>query len=143
MSNAAETALLNLWFKNTAWANFGDAGGLQPSSSAGNLYCRLHTTDPGEAGTGDTNEISYTGYAPVAVARGAGFTVTGDTVANAGLVSFGNCTLGSANAAYFSMCLGNGAGAQILVSGALTTPIAISVGIQPQFAIGALSATVD
>lgn len=69
MSNGAETALLTILFKNTAWANVGDASGLQPSAVAGSFYIRLHTADPGEAGTGDTSEAAYTGYAPVAVAR--------------------------------------------------------------------------
>ena len=60
MSNIGETALLNLLFKNQAWANVGDASGLQPSAAAGNFYVRLHSADPGETGTGDTSEIAYT-----------------------------------------------------------------------------------
>ena len=63
MSNASETALLNLLFNNVDWANIGDAAGLQNSATAGSFYVRLHSSDPGDAGTGDTNEISYTGYA--------------------------------------------------------------------------------
>lgn len=59
MGNAAATDLLELIFNNTAWANIGDAGGLQPSASAGSLYLSLHTSSPGEAGTQETNEVSY------------------------------------------------------------------------------------
>lgn len=59
MSNAAATAFLNLFFKNTAWANIGDASGLQPSGTAGSLYLSLHTSSPGEGGTQSTNEIAY------------------------------------------------------------------------------------
>ncbi len=143
MSNGAETALLNLLFKNTAWANLGDASGLQPSAAAGSLYARLHSSDPGDAGTGDTNEISYTGYAPVAIARGAGFTVVGDGVSNASTVTFGECTAGSATATHFSVCLGSGAGAMILYSGALSASRSISAGITPLFNAGALTGTVD
>lgn len=95
MSNGAETALLYILFKNTAWADVGDASGLQPSAAAGSFYIRLHTADPGEAGTGDTSEATYTGYAPVAVTRGAGFTVSGDAVSNAATVQFGECTAGT------------------------------------------------
>jgi hypothetical protein len=59
MSSAAGTAFLNLFFDNTAWANVGNAGGLQPSSVAGSLYLSLHTSSPGVGGTQATNEISY------------------------------------------------------------------------------------
>ncbi len=143
MSNAAETALLNLLFKNTAWANVGDASGLQPSAAPGSFYVRLHTADPGEAGTGDTSEATYTGYAPVAVARGAGFTVAGDAVSNAATVQFGECSSGSNTITHFSVCLGNGAGAQILYRGALSASRSVSAGITPLFNAGTLSGTVN
>lgn len=143
MSNTSETALLNLLFKNTAWAGVGDSSGLQPSAAAGNFYIRLHTADPGEAGTGDTNEVSYTGYAPVAVARGSGFTVTGNSVSNAAAVTFGECTGGSGTVTHFSICEGSGAGADIIVSGQLDNSRSIISGITPVFAIGALVGTLD
>lgn len=78
MSNASETALLELLFKNTAWANVGNAAGLQPSGAAGNLYVALHTADPGEAGSQSTNEVSYTGYARVAIAHDG--EINGDSI---------------------------------------------------------------
>jgi len=49
MSNTGETALLNLLFKNQAWANIGDDSGLQPSADAGNFYVRLHSAVSGHA----------------------------------------------------------------------------------------------
>ena len=143
MSNASETALLNLLFKNQAWANIGDASGLQPSTAAGNIYVRLHSADPGETGTGDTNEISYTGYSPVAVTRGAGFNVSGAVVSNASTVQFGECTAGTATVTHFSVCVGNGAGAAIVYRGALGATRNISAGITPLFNAGALSGTID
>lgn len=143
MSNTAETALLNLLFKNLAWAGLGDAGGLLPSASAGSFYVRLHTADPGEAGTGDTSEATYTGYAPVAVARGAGFNVTGDTVTNAATVQFGECTAGTSTITHFSVCAGNGAGAQIVYRGALSASRNVSAGITPLFNAGTLSGTIN
>ena len=143
MSNTAETALLNLLFKNTAWANVGDASGLQPSAVAGNFYVRLHSADPGEAGTGDTSEIAYTGYAPVAVARGAGFTVSGANVSNAATVQFGECTAGTATVTHFSVCTSNTVGAEIIYRGALGATRNVSAGITPLFNTGALSGTVD
>ena len=143
MSNTSETALLNLLFKNQAWANIGDASGLQPSATAGNFYVRLHSADPGETGTGDTSEISYTGYAPVAVTRGAGFNVSGAVVSNAGTVQFGECTAGTATVTHFSVCVGNDAGAAIVYRGALGATRNISAGITPLFNAGALSGTID
>lgn len=80
-SNSAETNLLELLLNNTPWPNFGDAAGLQGSAVAGNVYLSLHTSDPGEAGNQETGEISYTGYARVAVPRTSGrLAVSGDTV---------------------------------------------------------------
>lgn len=144
MSNASETALLALLFNNTAWANVGDAGGLQPSAAPGSFYVRLHTADPGEAGTGSTNEAAYTGYAPVAVARTAGaFSVSGAQVSNVASVQFGECTAGSATVTHFSVCVGSGAGAAIIYSGALSASRAISAGITPLFNAGALTGTID
>ena len=144
MSNAAETALLSLLFNNSAWANLGDASGLQPSATAGSLFVALHSSDPGEAGNQSTNEISYTGYARVAVARNSGgWTVSGNTVSNTALVQFGQCTAGTATATHFSVGVASSSTGQILCSGALSASLAISNGIQPQFAASALSATAD
>jgi hypothetical protein len=145
MSNASETALLELLFKNTAWANVGNAGGLQPSGVAGNLYVALHTADPAEAGDQSTNEISYTGYARVAVARsGAGWTVSGNQVSNAATVQFGEMTAGAGGSAtYFSVGLESAGATAILFSGQLTAPRSISNGITPLFNAGALTGTVD
>lgn len=141
LSNASENALGLLVFNNTNFADIGDATGLRGSTVAGSLHIRLHTADPGEAGNGSTSEVAYTGYAAVAVARsGAGFTVTGDTVTNAALVQFPQCTAGSATATHFSICVAGTGAAVIFASGALAASLAISNGIQPQFAASALQA---
>lgn len=143
MSNAAETAFLNLLFKNVAWDDVGDAAGLQPSAAAGSLYVRLHTADPGDTGTGDTNEANYTGYVPVAVTRGAGWTVVSNQVSNTAAVQFGECTGGTNVLTHFSVCSGSGAGAEILFSGTLSAARSISSGITPLFNAGQLQGTVD
>lgn len=144
MSNAAETALLNLLFGNTAWANVGDASGLQPSAADGNFYIALHTADPGEAGNQTTSEATYTGYARVAVPRdNTGFTVSGDSVSNAAQVAFGECSSGGDVLTYFSIGTASSGTGQIIVSGALSASRTISAGITPQYAIGQLSASVN
>lgn len=109
----------------------------------GSFYVRLHSADPGEAGTAITNEISYTGYDGVAVSRTTGFSVSGNTASNAALVQFPLCSGGSATATYFSVCTTQNGAGQIIVSGALTSSLAISNGIQPQFNTGELDVVID
>ena len=144
MSNASELNLLNLLFNNTDWPNVGDAAGLQNSATAGSFYVALHSSDPGDAGDQTTNEVSYTGYGRVAVARsGAGFTIAGNQVSNAATVQFGECTAGTATATHFSVGLLSSGAGDILYSGALSASRSISAGITPLFNAGALQGTVD
>jgi hypothetical protein len=144
MTNAAEAALLDLLFLNVDWANIGDAAGLQNSATAGSFYISLHSADPGEAGNQSTNEISYTGYARVGVNRTAGgWTRTVSTIANTALVQFGQCTGGTATATHFGIGTDSTGAGNLLLKGALNASLSISNGIQPQFAAGAMTATVD
>jgi hypothetical protein len=146
LSNAAQTALLDLLFENTAWANVGNTAGLQPSSAAGSFYVALHTANPGAGGTQATSEAAYTGYSRVAVSRASGsWTITGSSptsIANAAAVAFGACTAGSETETYFSIGLEASGATPILVSGALTSSLAVSSGITPSFAIGQMTTTV-
>jgi len=144
MSDAAEQALLDLLFLNVDWAGIGDAGGLQNSAAAGSFYIALHSADPGEAGNQTTNEIAYTGYARVAVARtGAGFSRSLSTISNVATIQYGECTAGSATATHFSIGAASSGTGQIVLSGALTASRAISAGITPLFNPGVMTATVD
>ena len=143
-SNTFETDLLNLIFNNVDIALIGDAAGLQNSATAGSLYVSLHTADPGEAGNQTTNETSYTNYTRVAVARsGAGWTVSGNTVSNAALVQFPQCGATGATLQYFGVGTDSSGTGKLLYSGSLTEPLAVSSGIQPQFAAGDLDITED
>lgn len=142
--NTFENDLLLLVFNNTDAALIGDATGLRGSSTAGSLYVALHTGDPGEAGTQTTSECAYGSYARVAVARsGAGWTVTGNAVTNAALVQFPQCTSGSETATYFTIGTASSGAGKVLYRGALSASLAISSGIQPQFAAGDLDGTED
>jgi len=144
MTNAAEANLMNLLFLNIDWANIGDAAGLQNSAAAGSFYISLHSADPGEAGNQSTNEIAYTGYARVAVARTAGgFTLTTATISNTALVQFAQCTGGTATASHFGIGTDLSGNGNLIFKGALTSSLSISNGIQPQFAAGAMTVTVD
>ncbi len=116
-SNAMENGMLLLFFNNTDFANIGDAGGLQNSAAAGNLYISLHTADPGEAGSQNTSETAYTNYARVAVARsGAGWTVTANSVTNAGAITFPQCGVTGATITHWGLGTDN-AGAGTLLYG--------------------------
>lgn len=142
--NTFENDLLLLIFNNTDAALIGDATGLRGSSSAGSLYVSLHTADPGEAGNQTTNESAYTSYARVAVARsGAGWTVSGNAVSNAALVQFPQCTGGSETITHFAVGTASTSTGKVLYKGALSASLAVSSGIQPQFAVGDLDITED
>lgn len=142
--NTFETELLDLVLNNTGIALIGDATGLLPSTADGNLYVALHTADPGEGGAQNTTEVAYTTYARVAVARtGAAWTVASGAASNAGAITFPACTAGSATATHFSVGTDSTGAGKILYKGALTASLAISAGVTPAFAIGALDISED
>ena len=134
-SDAWETGLLELLFKNTNFANVGDATGLRGSTTAGSLYISLHTADPGEGGSQTTNECNYTSYARVAVTRGAGFTVTGNSVSPAANATFpnpSNTTNLSQTATHFGIGTAASGAGVLLYKGALSPTIVIAnTGVTP------------
>lgn len=143
LTNAGETSVLLLMFNNTNWANIGDATGLRGSTTAGDWWISLHTADPGEAGTQLTNEVSYTGYGRVAVARtGAGWVVTGASVSPASAVTFGACTAGTATATHMGIGTASSGAGVLVFKGALSPTIAIAAGVTPQL-LAATAVTVD
>ncbi len=144
MSNAFETEFLDLVFTNAAIAGIGDASGLQPSAVAGNLYVSLHSADPGEAGNQTTNEVAYTNYARVAVARsGAGWTVSGNTATNTNLIQFPQCGASGATATYVGIGTDSSGAGLLLFSGQLSSSLTIANLITPQFAAGDLDCVAD
>lgn len=133
LSNATETALLSYIFDDT-----------NPSwHGASDFYVALYTADPGEAGTAPTNEIAYTSYARVAISRTTGFTVSGNTAENAALIQFPTCTGGSGTATHFGIVTSSSGAGTLICSGALSSSLAISSGIQPQFNAGDLNVVAD
>jgi len=143
LSNTFETALLNLIFGNVNAANIGDATGLRGSSSAGTFYISLHTADPGEAGSQSSSEATYTDYARVAVARGSGFSVSGNTVSNTASIGFPSVGAGSGTITHFGIGTDASGAGTLLMSGPLNTSLAFSVGSTPTFAAGAMVVTAD
>ena len=132
-SNTFEADLLGLIFINTAIADIGDAAGLRASTTAGSLWLTLHTSDPGEAGTAVTNETAYTGYARVARTRGAGFTLTGQSISPSADVDFGECTASPGGAiTHFGVVNTSSGAGKLLYKGALTPNITMAVGVIPR-----------
>lgn len=136
-TNAWETALLSLLFENANASNIGDATGLRGSSTAGSLYFSLHTADPGEAGDQTTNEVAYTSYARVAVARStSGFTVTADAVATDADVTFPAGTGGSGTATHFGIGTAVSGAGVLLYKGTITPNIVCGPGVTPILSAG-------
>lgn len=128
--NTFENDILKLFFNATAIADLAQDDG---SSPATNLYVSLHTADPGEAGSQTTNEIAYTSYARVAVARsGAGFTVTNNSVSPAATVSFPAGTGGSGTATHFGIGTASSGAGYLMYKGTVTPNIVCGNGITPQ-----------
>lgn len=142
-TNAFENALLDLIFTNVDLANVGDVTGLRGSATAGSFYISLHTANPDETGTQTTNEAAYTSYARVAVARsGSGFTVTNDTAENTAAITFPAATGGSETETHFGIGSAASGAGNLNIYGALNSSLAVSSGITPEFAAGALDITV-
>lgn len=143
-ANSWENDQLLLLFNNTNSANIGDATGLRGAAAAGNLYVSLHTADPGEAGDQTTSEATFTSYARVAVARtSSGWTVATNQASNAAAVTFPQCTGGTNTITHFGIGTSVSGAGKLLYSGALSSSLAVSNGITPEFAIGQLTITED
>ena len=147
-TNAFETELLSLIFENANIANVGDATGLQGSSVAGVFYVSLHTVSPGDTGTQVTSEATYTSYGRVSVARStAQWTASGNTVDNDNAITFPAATGGSETIQAFGIGSADDtdspASGNLFIYGAVSPTLAVSNGITPEFASGALDVTLD
>jgi len=138
-SNVQETGYLKLLYQNIAMANIGNAGGLQPSSVAGSFYIALYTTDPTDADVGV--EADYTSYARVAIARSvAGWTVSGNQVSNAVIITFPTSTGGSNTITHYGIRTAL-TGGDLVHHAPLSSPITINSTETPKFNIGGISGT--
>lgn len=141
MVNGFENVMALLLFNNTGIANIGDATGLPGSAAAGSTQLSLHSAALAETDTlMTTSELAYTGYArPTQARSGAGWTIAADTASNAALIQFGNMTAGGPVTAVH---LGLGfisTGSVLRLQQDLAADLVINNGINPQFAIGALT----
>jgi hypothetical protein len=138
-STSTCNSIVNLMYRATAWANVADNASSSPLT---NTYVGLYTASPGTGNNQTTNETSYTDYARQAVARSTGWdAASGGATANAAAITFPQC--GVTGATLTDVAIGtvlSGAGT-VWHYGALNSPLAVSSGITPQFAAGALTVT--
>lgn len=128
--NTFENDFLRLIFNATPIGNIADNAS---ASALTNLFVSLHTASPGEAGDQTSNEVSYTGYARVAVARsGSGWVVTNNSVSPAANIDFGTCTAGSATVTHFAVGTSLTGAGKVLYHGTVTPNINIASGVTPR-----------
>lgn len=129
--NTFENDLLALIFNGTAISNLADDAVTSPLT---NLYVSLHTADPGEAGDQTTNEVSYTGYARVAVSRdNSGWTVSGNSVSPTADIDFAQGQSGDLGTiTHFAIGTALSGAGKVLYSGTLTPNITIGDGVIPR-----------
>lgn len=140
-SNTFENDWLLLVFNATAIANLADNAAV---SALTNLFVSLHTADPGEAGTQQTNETAYGSYARATVARTAGgWTVSNNQAVNAGIITFAEASSGPSTITHFAVGVAVSGASKILYSGPLDTPLVVNTGIQPRFQAGQLVCSED
>lgn len=128
--NTFENDLLQLIFNGVTIPGIADNTATSPNT---HLYVALHTADPGEGGTQTTNEIAYTNYARVAVARNAGgWTVTGNSVSPTANIDFPTGTGGTGTATHWSIGTAlNGTG-KLLYKGSISPSIVCGNGVTPR-----------
>lgn len=132
LSNTTENAVLKCLLQGTDLSY--RAGATQ--------YLALFTADPGETGS-LAGEASYTGYARVALTKATAWTDGGSTFSNAALIQFGACTAGSNALTHFAVVDTSSGAVNMMISGALSSTLNVSAGIQPQFAAGALNISAE
>lgn len=133
-TNTLETAVLLHILNGTAIAAL---------SGVTTLYVSLHTADPGDAGSQNTSETTYTGYSRIAVSRdSSGWTVSGDTSSNTAEIPFGQCTASpGADLTHVGIGTASSGAGTLLLHPPLSNPIAMQVGSTPIFSAGELDVT--
>ena len=139
--NTFENDLLKLIFQAVAIADIAENDATSPLTD---LRVGLSTADVGETGDQTASEATYTGYARKLVARtSGGWTVTGNLVENAAAITFDPCTAGSNTISHFHIGTATTGTGKVLYKGALGAWLAVSAGITPEFAAGAINITED
>jgi hypothetical protein len=130
IGNTFETDLLALIFEATAIANMADNAASSPHAT---IAVSLHTSDPGEAGTLQTNEATYTNYGRASVTRGgAGFTTASGSTSPDANIDFAAGTGGSGTVTHCAFGAPGGGAAKLFFSGTVTPNIVTGNGVTPR-----------
>lgn len=131
-SSTFDNDLLKLIFNNVAIAGIADA---PASGTLTSMYVSLHTSTLDVSSVQTTNEITYTGYARVLVARNTttAWTVSGSSVSPASAITFGASTGGTGGTVqYFAVGNAASTGGKIFYWGPVNPQIVVSSGVTPQ-----------
>ena len=132
LSNTTEAAALDMFLR-----------GIDPAYRAGaTQYLALFSGDPGETAS-LAAEATYTGYARVALTKTSSWTGSASPYTNTNLIQFPACTAGSTAATHFAVVDTASGAVAMMISGALSSTLNISAGIQPQFPATSLSISAD
>jgi hypothetical protein len=131
---------LQLIINATTWTSIATNASASPFTT---LYLSLHnSTGPGVGNSQSTNETAYTNYVRIGIARTTGgWTVSTNTATNAALIQFAQCGASGDTLTYVAIGTASSGAGTVLYQGALNSSLAVSNGIQPQFAAGALTVT--
>jgi hypothetical protein len=137
MSNATENDVLEMALK-----------GVDPSWRAGATQYMALVSDVGGAvseATPVANELTYTGYARVALTKATAWTDGGSSFTNANLIQFGKRTdAGATQTATAFVLVDTASGAiNMGIIGTLNAELDINQNIQPQFGAGDLTVTAE
>ncbi len=139
-NNGFADDLLSLIITNVSAANVGDGPGLLKSAGDGNYHISLHTValGPSTADQG-VNEAAYSGpYARVAVARNVSdWSVASQKAQNDNVITFPTAT-SSETEVHFGMGFATSGATKLDMDGDLTSDLAVSNGVTPEFAVNAL-----
>ena len=130
-ANYWSNGLLNLLFNAASLATVAINATSTPITA---IYASLHTADPTASGAQNNNEIAYTSYARVSIARTTGgfATTTTQVIPPASAITFPAGTGGSGTATYFGFGIGASGATSLLYSGTVTPNIVTGNGITPQ-----------
>lgn len=139
MSNATENQVLKMLLQGT-----------DPSYRSGaTQYIALVSDAGGGANVSEAtpiaNELTYTGYARIAITKATGWTDNGSNFTNAGQIQFGiREDAGGTQTATAFVVVDTASGAiNMGIIGDLSADLDINQNIQPQFAIGSLTITAE
>lgn len=130
VTTATADKILKLYGQATAWSNIADNAATSPNT---NIFLAGHTAAPGVTGNQTTNELAYTSYARVSVARTTGgFAESAAALTLQALTSFPAGTGGSGTMTHYSYGLSTSGTGTLDFYGTVTPNVVCGSGVTPQ-----------